>query len=64
MNITLKIALIISCVFFIGCETVKEGGRTVGRGIGETANTVGTISEGGAEAVQGKTTDEENPYGR
>ena len=47
-----------------GCETVNEAGRTGGRAVGEVTNTVGTVTEGGAEAVQGTVTDEENPYGR
>jgi len=56
--------LILLVFTLIGCETVNEAGRTTGRVIGEGANTVGTITEGGAEAVQGSTTRAENPYGR
>ena len=61
-----EIILGITLLAFIltGCETIKEGGRKVGAVAGETANTIGSVSEGGAEAVKGKETNAENPYGR
>lgn len=49
---------------FIGCETVNKAGNKTGEVIGETMNTVGSVTEGGAEAVQGSVTSEENPFGR
>ena len=56
------------CIFFIslfyGCETAHQVTKETGKVIGEGANVVGGISEGGAEAVQGQVTNEENPYGR
>jgi len=60
----LLFVLFILAMVSAGCETVKKGGRTVGRATGEVMDTVGTVTEGGAEAVQGKVTDKENPYGR
>jgi hypothetical protein len=59
--------LILCCIIVVtmtGCETVRKAGETTGAAIGETMNTVGSVTEGGAEAVQGKTTPEENPYNR
>ena len=47
-----------------GCAATKKVGETTGNVIGETGNIVGSVTEGGAEAVQGKTTKEENPFGR
>ena len=47
-----------------GCETVKAGGRQVRGVVGETANTVGPVTEGGAQAIQGKEKPQDNPYGR
>ena len=57
--------LIVLCaVFLTGCESINKAGRATGSVIGETTNVVGSVTEGGAEAVQGKTTSKENPYGR
>ncbi len=47
-----------------GCETVHEVTKTGGKAIGEGANALGGLSEGGSEAIQGPVTNEENPYGR
>ena len=58
------ICLFLSAVVLSGCETINEAGRTTGRAVGEVANTVGTVTEGGAEAVQGGVSKEENPYNR
>jgi hypothetical protein len=55
--------LAVSCVL-MGCETVHKAGHTAGTAVGKTVNTVGSVTEGGAEAVQGKVTSEENPYDR
>ncbi len=60
-NIVLTFILAGVC---LGCSAVHEGTRKTGEVIGEGANAVGGLSEGGAGAVQGRTTDEENPYGR
>jgi hypothetical protein len=60
---TILFSLII-CIALTGCETVHKAGNTTGAAVGETFNAVGSVTEGGAEAVQGKTTSEENPYGR
>jgi len=49
---------------FSGCETVNEAGRTTGKVVGEVMNIPGSVTEGGAEAIQGSIKDEENPYGR
>lgn len=51
-------------VVLIGCETVHKAGETTGAAVGEGANALGSVTEGGAGAIQGKTTPEENPYGR
>jgi hypothetical protein len=48
----------------MGCETVHKVGNTAGAVVGETANAVGSVTEGGAGAVQGEVTDAENPYNR
>ena len=48
----------------MGCETVHKAGEATGTVIGETTNEVGSVTTGGAKAVQGKTTAEENPYNR
>lgn len=60
--------LIILCVVFsvatAGCETVHKAGRATGKAVGETTNALGSVTEGGAEAVQGEVTPEENPYDR
>lgn len=47
-----------------GCETVHKAGETTGAVVGKGANVLGSLTEGGAEAIQGKTTPEENPYNR
>jgi len=49
---------------FIGCETINEAGRTTGKVVGETMNATGSVTEGGAEAIQGSIKTQENPYGR
>ena len=58
------IFLLVLSVTLIGCETVHKAGRTTGAAVGEVTNAIGSVTEGGAEAVQGKTTEEENPYNR
>ena len=59
---------LILCIFLsvalTGCETVHKAGETAGAVVGKGANTLGSVTEGGAEAIQGKTTPEENPYNR
>ena len=52
------------CLGLGGCETVHKVGNTAGAAVGEGANAIGSVTEGGAGAVQGKTTSEENPSGR
>lgn len=47
-----------------GCQTVQEAGQATGRAVGTVTNTVGSVTEGGAETVQGEVAPEENPYGR
>ena len=47
-----------------GCETVHKGGEAVGSVIGETTSAVGSVTDGGAKAVQGKEKPGDNPYGR
>ena len=58
----------IVCIFlsvaFTGCETVHKAGNATGAAVGEGANALGSVTKGGAEAIQGKTASEENPYGR
>lgn len=62
---SIRIIYLFICVMaFIGCETVNKAGNKTGEVIGETMNTVGSVTEGGAEAVQGSVTSEENPFGR
>lgn len=58
------ILFVICSVMLTGCETVHKAGNVTGKAIGETTNAVGSVTEGGAEAVQGKTAPEENPYDR
>jgi hypothetical protein len=58
------VVLIIFTIALCGCETVRKAGETTGEVVGEGANTLGTVTEGGAGAVQGEVTSEENPYGR
>lgn len=58
------IYLFIVVLAFSGCETVNEAGRTTGKVVGEVMNIPGSVTEGGAEAIQGSIKDEENPYGR
>lgn len=60
----LFILFIVFSIALTGCETVHKAGETTGKAIGETTNVLGSVTEGGAEAVQGKTTPEENPYDR
>jgi predicted small secreted protein len=62
-NFILVFSLICS-VMLAGCETVHKVGNTAGAAVGEVTNAVGSVTEGGAEAVQGKTTAQENPYNR
>ncbi|MCK5015052.1 MAG: hypothetical protein KAS66_14675 [Candidatus Omnitrophica bacterium] len=62
-NLTILFCIILS-VALAGCETVHKAGNATGSAVGETFNALGSVTEGGAEAVQGKTTPEENPYGR
>ena len=64
MKKLLPLLCVIFSVALAGCETVHKAGETTGKAVGETANAVGSVTEGGAEAVQGKTTPEENPYNR
>jgi hypothetical protein len=63
VKIIIKLYLVLCVVTLVGCETVKQGGRKSGEIIGEGANIVGSVTEGGADAIQGKT-NEDNPYGR
>jgi hypothetical protein len=62
-NIFLMAAVLFSFVL-MGCETVNKAGNAAGAVVGETANTVGSVTEGGAGAVQGEVTPEENPFNR
>ena len=62
-NILLATLLLISFAA-TGCEATKKAGNAAGSVVGETTNVVGSVTDGGAAAVQGKTTSEENPYGR
>ncbi|MFC1704617.1 hypothetical protein ACFL1E_07560 [Candidatus Omnitrophota bacterium] len=53
------------CVFsLVGCETVHSAAKKTGEVAGETMETMGGLSEGGAEAYHGGETEEENPMGR
>ena len=58
------ILVLISSGICVGCETVHKVGETTGAAVGEVTNAVGSVTEGGAGAVQGKTTAKENPYNR
>jgi len=58
------IYMILCSALLTGCTAAKKVGETGGQVIGETANITGSVTEGGAGAVQGKTTKEENPFGR
>lgn len=58
----LSTGLILFSIFiFIGCESVNNAASTTGKATGEVFNTVGKITESGAETIKGE---EENPYGR
>ncbi len=61
---SLLIAAIVLCFGLMGCETAQKVGNTAGAAVGEGANVIGSVTKGGAEAIQGKTTPEENPYDR
>ncbi|MBN1870412.1 MAG: hypothetical protein JW847_07565 [Candidatus Omnitrophica bacterium] len=64
MNKSFMISFVILSMGLAGCETVHKAGNAVGTAVGATANAVGSVTEGGAEAVQGEVKPEENPYGR
>ena len=49
---------------FTGCEPARTATTETGRVIGETTRVIGGVTDGGAEAVKGKETNEENPFGR
>ena len=51
-------------VMQFGCAAGEKVATEGGKFIGKTTNAVGGITEGGAEAVKGEETPEENPYGR
>jgi len=57
----LAMLLVLSFVL-MGCETVHEGAKTVGKPIGEGAKVVGSVSDGALETYGDKETD--NPYNR
>ena len=55
----------IFCIcIFTGCETAHKATYKGGEYLGKGANVVGGVAEGGASAVKGPETSEENPYGR
>ncbi|MCK5180158.1 MAG: hypothetical protein KAR32_11570 [Candidatus Omnitrophica bacterium] len=60
----LIVLFIIFSTVLAGCETVHKAGETTGAVVGEGASALGSVTKGGAEAIQGKTTPEENPYNR
>ena len=64
----MKNFFLILCIFLSivlsGCETVHKAGETTGAVVGEGANVFGSVTESGAEAIQGETTPDENPYNR
>ncbi len=64
MRFVIYIMFACSLMVMTGCETVHEASRQTGRVAGEVANVPGNITEGAAESIQGRTTSEENPYGR
>ena len=54
--------IVVCCLFWTGCETVREGAQKVGEPVGGTMKAVGGVTEG---AVQGYTDGEkDNPYHR
>ncbi|MBN2483996.1 MAG: hypothetical protein JXD21_07350 [Candidatus Omnitrophica bacterium] len=55
---------ILATLLLTGCETAQKATTETGRYIGKGANVVGGITAGGAEAVKGEETSEENPYAR
>ena len=57
----LAITVVLSFLL-MGCETVHEGARTVGKPIGAGAKVVGSVSDGALETYGDKETD--NPYNR
>ena len=64
MNKFLFLSIMMILFLVTGCETTKKVGNTAGQVVGEGTNIAGSVTEGGAEAVQGKIRKEENPYGR
>ena len=60
----LIVMFVMFSIALAGCETVHKAGEATGAVVGEGANALGSVTEGGAEAIQGKTTPEENPYNR
>ena len=59
-----RLLLVILCLFALGCETAQKATTEAGKVIGKTTNVIGGVADGGAEAVKGTETEEENPYGR
>jgi len=64
MKTTIPLISIIFIFTIIGCETVHKTTKEAGTYVGKGAHAAGGLTEGAADGVQGKVTDEENPYGR
>ena len=50
-------------LLFLGCDSAREGARTIGRPIGATQKVLGGVSEGAREAYSDDDA-QDNPYKR
>ncbi|MFC1594450.1 hypothetical protein ACFL38_03895 [Candidatus Omnitrophota bacterium] len=64
MKFLVGIYIVVAAFSLLGCETVHKAGKETGKVAGKTMETVGSVSEGGAEVYHGGETEEENPFGR
>ncbi len=64
MRLFLGLYILLFAASVLGCETVHGAAKETGKVAGKTMETVGGLSEGGAEVYHGGETDEENPYSR
>jgi len=54
--------LLLSFLFFVGCEQVHQGAQEVGKPVGAVMKTVGGVTEGAVEGYQDSP--QENPLNR
>lgn len=54
--------IVMSFLFFIGCEAARQGAQEVGKPVGAVTKTVGGVTEGAVDAYGDSDTD--NPFNR